>query len=50
MPKIIVPSHYTKPNSHQKFGNYFKNIATRKGAILRTSLAMRAMNPGTRNL
>ncbi len=31
MPKIIVTSRYIKPNSHQKFGNYIKYIATREG-------------------
>lgn len=31
MPKIIVTSRYIKPNSHKRFGNYIKYIATREG-------------------
>ncbi len=31
MPKIIVTSSYIKPNSHKRFGNYIKYIATREG-------------------
>ncbi len=31
MPKIIVTSRYIKPNSHKRFGNYVKYIATREG-------------------
>ena len=31
MPKLIVTSRYIKPNSHKRFGNYIKYIATRDG-------------------
>ncbi len=31
MLKIIVTSRYIKPNSHKRFGNYIKYIATREG-------------------
>lgn len=31
MPKIIVTSRYIKPNSHKRFGNYIRYIATREG-------------------
>ncbi len=31
MPKIIVTSRYIKLNSHKRFGNYIKYIATREG-------------------
>ncbi len=31
MPQIIVISRYIKPNSHKRFGNFIKYIATREG-------------------
>ncbi len=31
MPKLIVTSRYIKLNSHKRFGNYIKYIATREG-------------------
>ena len=31
MPKIIVISRYIKPNSHKRFGNFIRYIATREG-------------------
>ena len=31
MPKLIVISRYIKPNSHKRFGNFIKYIATREG-------------------
>ena len=31
MPRIIVTSRYIKPNSHKRFGNFVKYIATREG-------------------
>lgn len=34
MPKIIVTSRYIKPNSHKRFGNYIKYIATREGVAI----------------
>lgn len=34
MPKIIVTSRYIKPNTHKKFGNYIKYIATREGVAI----------------
>ncbi len=37
MPKIIFTSRYIKPNSHKRFGNYIKYIATREGVEKPTS-------------
>lgn len=31
MPKIVVISRYIKPNSHKRFGNFIRYIATREG-------------------
>lgn len=31
MHKLIVTSHYIKPNAHKRFGNFVKYIATREG-------------------